>query len=228
MNAMHRVALLVVAFTGTVAFASAGQPSQVLNKLEVQRLVAREAPVADLALAAHFTAVADRYLAEAERHRVMADVFKANANRSATTNASSQCERLAARAAEWAVKARELAAYHVALARGRSALLPAGASALHGGQGAPEPTADQLRKLAGTARTRIDHLVLVEYYTGIARHKAFEADTHLRMSTGYRAGIHKGGHDAAWNHERLASRARRAANLAREAAARHRVFANLA
>jgi hypothetical protein len=228
MNAVHRVALMVVAFSGAFAFASADQPSHVLNKLEVQRLVARDAPVADLALAAHFTAVAHRYRAEAARHRATADVFNANANRAATTNASSQSDRLAARAAEWAVRARELAAYHAARARGRQAVFPAGASALHGGQGAPEPSADQLRRLAVTARTRIDHLVLVEYYMGVARHKALEADTHLRMSTGYRAGIHKGGEDAAWNHERLASHARRAANLAREAAARHRVFANLA
>lgn len=228
MTPLKRVVITAVAFVGATAVAAANTPSNVLNKLEVQKLVAMERPVADLALAVHFNALADRYLVEAARHRATAAVFRANAHRSTPTTAANQYDLLAQRATEWAARARELATYHVLLATGKPAIVPEGASALHGGYGAPEPTADQLHRLARLARTRSDHLVLVEYYAEVVKNKTVEADRHLRFATGYRAGVHKGVYDAAAVHDRLAAVARRAAKQAREAAERHRVFANIA
>ena len=49
--------------------------------------------------------------------------------------------------------------------------------ALQGGYGAPEPTVDQLHKLALTARTRGDHLVLREHYATVAKKRAAEQAT---------------------------------------------------
>ena len=62
MTPLKRVVITAVAFVGATAVAAANTPSNVLNKLEVQKLVAMERPVADLALAVHFNALADRYL----------------------------------------------------------------------------------------------------------------------------------------------------------------------
>jgi hypothetical protein len=228
MKRFYVVVIAAVAFAGAASVAAAQTSSSVLNKLEVQKLVAAGLPVADLRLAAHFNAVAARYDEEAARYRAAAAVFTANANRSAATNAASSCERWSANAAEWAAAARELAKYHVRLASGRTAIVPRGAAELHAGRGAPEPTAEQLHKLALTARTRTDHLELEEYYAIVATKKAAEADRHLRMATGYVAGVRNGTYDPAVTRDRLARLARKAAKTATEAANRHRILATVA
>ena len=228
MKPLFRIVVAAVMCLGAAASAAAQTSPGVLNKLKVQKLVAEETPVAHLALAAHFNAVADQYVMQADRHRATAAAYRANANRSATTTAGSHYERLAAAAREWATAARELAKYHVALAGGRAAVLPHGAVALHGGRGAPEPTAQQLHQLALTARTRRDHLVLVEYFTTVANGKAADADRHLALAVGHRAGLHKGLYDPAATCDRLARIARRDARKAAEAASLHKALANVA
>jgi hypothetical protein len=155
-------------------------------------------------------------------------VFSANAHRSVAPNAADHWERAAADAISWARAAREAARYHVAIAAGRDPIVPRGAAELRGGRGAPEPTADQLHRLALTARTRTDHLALQEYYAGVARKKGAEADHHARVAAGYRAGVRNGRYDTAAAYERLAARARKAAKTATEAANRHRQLATVA
>lgn len=227
MKAIYRLAVASIASLAVATAAAAQQPSAVLNSLEVQKFVAAETPIANLRLAAHFNAVAARYLKAAERHQAMGVAYVANANRSVATSAGRQSDRQAALAREWAARARALSAYHADLARGRQPVVPKGAAELQAGRGAPEPTAEQLHKLALSARTRADHLTLQEYYMNVAGKRAAEADEHLRMATGYRAAVRKGVWDPATTRERLARLARQAATRATEAANRHRQLATI-
>jgi hypothetical protein len=228
MKRFSRVAIATIAFVGATSLAAADTPSNVFHKLAVQKLVAAETPVANLALAAHFRAVADRYLDEAVRHRAMAAAYTVHPNRTAAASAVTHCEREAAVATGWAAEARELAAYHVDHAAGRPAVLPMGATELWAGRGAPEPTADQLHKMALLARTRSDHLVLAEYYTTVAGKQTAVADGYRRMATGYRAGVRRGIHDAAVTYDHLARLANREARKALEDAKRHTQLATIA
>lgn len=227
MKRFSRILVTTVLFVATAAYAVAATPSNVLNKLEVQKFVGADTPVANLSLAAHFNGLAERFFTEATNHDAMAVVYKANANRSAITTAADSCDRLAAQARTWGLRARELARYHVALAAGRQTIVPVGATALQSGYGAPEPTKEQLHKLALTARTRADHLALREYYSTLARKRAVEAENYLIVAAGYRTGVHKGSYDPGFAFERLAQVARKAAKEATQAADRHQVFANI-
>jgi hypothetical protein len=228
MKRFSRVAIATIAFAGAASLAAADTPSNIFHKLAVQKLVAAETPVAHLALAAHFRAVADRYLEEAARHRATAAVYTVHPNRAAATSAAIHCDREAALATGWASEARELAAYHVDHAAGRPAVLPMGATELWAGRGAPEPTPDQLHKLALLARTRSDHLVLAEYYTTVASTKTAAAAGHLRMATAYRAGTRHGIYDAAGTRDHLARLANEEARKAQDAANRHQQLATIA
>ena len=228
MKRFTRVAIATVAFVGVASLAAADTPSTVFHKLAVQKLVAAETPAANLALAAHFRAVADRYLETAARHRATAAVYTVHPNRAAATTAASYYDREALLATQWAAEARELAAYHVEHAAGRPAVLPMGATELWGGRGAPEPTPDQLHKLALLARTRSDHLVLAEYYATVAKNTAATAKDRLRMASAYRAGIGRGFLDVAATWDRLARLADKEARRAEEAANRHKQLATIA
>lgn len=228
MKRFSRVAIAAVALVGIAGPAAADTPSNVFHKLAVQKLVASETPMANLALAAHFRAVADRYVEEAARHRATAAVYAVHLNRAVATSAASHCDREAALAMRWAAEARELAAYHVDHAAGRPAVLPMGATELWAGRGAPDPTPDQLHKLALLARTRSDHLELAEYYTTVAKKKASIADDRRRMAAAYRAGTRNGLLDVAFTWDRLARLATEAARAAEEAANRHKQLATIA
>lgn len=227
MKPLSRIAMTAAMFVGIATFAAAATPSDVLNRLEVQKLVALDTTVAKLRLALHFNDLAAQFMVDADRHRAMASVYRANANRSATTTAGDQCDRLAARDEKWAGAAHELAVYYEDLASGIDAVLPARAMALQGGYGAPEPTADQLHKLALTARTRGDHLMLREYYATLAKKRAAEAGDYAVMVTAYRASVRNGMYNPGVAYERLARTARKAAKEATEAANRHQVLANV-
>jgi hypothetical protein len=156
MKPFYRVLVAVVAVVGSAGIAAAQTPAGLLNRLEVQKLVAADTPEANAALAAHFAALAERYTADAARHKGMAQAYSGHSNRSAVTNGRAHCERLAALAAESGSAAREMATYHRDLAGGKSAIAPQGAGVFQGGKGAPEPNAEQLHHLAMTAKTRAD------------------------------------------------------------------------
>lgn len=228
MKAIFRLAVAAIASIAVATVAAAQHPSAVLNSLEVQKFVAADTPIANLRLAVHFNAVAARFVTDAERHKAIGTVYVATAQRSLATSIGRHSERQAAIATEWAAAAHALAAYHVDLARGRMPGVPKGAAELQAGRGAPEPTAEQLHKLALSARTRTDHLALQEYYMNVAGKRAAEAEEHLRIATGYRAVIWKGAWDPAATRQRLARLARQAATRATEAANRHRQLATIA
>ena len=228
MKPLSRLVISAAIVVGPATLAGAATPAAVLHKLDVQRFVAEDTLIAKVVLATHFNALADQFITEADRHRALAAVYRANANRSAATTAGEQCDRLAARDESWARAALELAMYYGDLADGLAAVLPDHATALQGGYGAPEPTADQLRKLALTARTRSDHLALREHYSMVAKRKAAEAATLANAAAAYRAGARHGTYDAAVAIEQLVATARKAAREATEAANRHAVLANIA
>ena len=121
-------AIAVLTFAGSVA--AQDKPSALLNTLEVQQLVKRAEPGDNARLAAHFTALADRYAAEAKRHTSMAQSFVGNPSRNLGTGMSAHCKQLANLNTQSATELRELATYHQKLASGatRRRRLPAPAS----------------------------------------------------------------------------------------------------
>jgi hypothetical protein len=227
MKSLSRLALAAVAILASAAFASAQTQSGVVNKLEVQRLVASGTPEANATLATHFAELADRYAADAARHKDMAQAYKANSNRSPATGAAAHCDRLAALATESAAEAREMVTYHEQLATGVVATVPRNAAKFDAGKGAPEPTAGDLHHLAMMAMTPAEHRSLEEYFTTLAKKNTADADAHAAIARSYRAGVHKGGGDPADHCDRLAKLAREAAKEATEAASLHRQLANI-
>lgn len=219
---------LAVAFAVSAMGTAAAAQDPILNKVDLQRLVAAETPVASLRLVLHFNALADRYRAEAEAHTATAATFKATANRSAAVTAGDRFTQLAARATDSAAVARRLAAYHASVATGHSVPLPAGAAALQGGLGAREPSAEELRRLSRLARSRADHLVLAEYYTIVARRKATESANYHNRAMAYRAGPHKSLFAAGATADGMARAAQAAARTAEQWAHLHRQLANIA
>lgn len=227
MKPFYRALVAAAVVAGAAAVAAAQTPPGLLNRLEVQRFVAADTPEANVALAGHFTALADRYAADAAGHTAMGKAYSANANRSAGTNASRHCERLASLAAESSTAAREMATYHRDLAGGTAPVAPKGAAAFQGGKGAPEATADQLHHLAMMAKTRTDHLVLEEHFATLAKKATAEAEDHAAMARAYRAGVRKGNYDPAAHCDRLVRLNREAAKEATEAANLHKQLANV-
>src|SRR5215217_5234328 len=65
-------ALIIVISVGT---ATAQAVSPILSTLQVQKAVASSEPADNAKLSAHFAALADRYEADARRHRAMANTF---------------------------------------------------------------------------------------------------------------------------------------------------------
>jgi hypothetical protein len=86
-------AIAILTFAGSVS--AQEKPSGLLNSLEVQQLVKRAEPGDNARLAAHFTALADRYAAEARRHTSMAQSFVGNPSRNLGSGMSAHCKQLA-------------------------------------------------------------------------------------------------------------------------------------
>ena len=98
MRTVHfRSLSLAAAVVLTLASSVAAQEktSGLLNSLEVRQLVARAEPGDQAQLSAHFTALADRYAAEAKRHLSMSQSFTGNPSRNLGTGMSGHCKRLA-------------------------------------------------------------------------------------------------------------------------------------
>ena len=227
MKPFTRLVLTAIALLWSVSFAAAQAPSGLLNKLEVQKLVAASTPEANATLARHFTALADGYAADAARHKDMAAAYGSNPNRSVVTNVAPHCARLADLATQEATAAREMASYHEKLADGAKATAPKDAGAFQAGKGAPEPTKADLHHLAMMARTPADHRALEEYFTTLAKKNTADAESHVAMAQAYRAAVRKGGGDPAAHCDRLVTLAREAAKEATDAAALHRQLANV-
>ena len=196
-----------------------------LNTLELQQLVSRADPADNARLSAHFTALADRYAAEAKRHLSMSRSFVGNPSRNLGAGMSVHCKQLADLNTQSATTARELAAYHDKLAVGATASLPRDAGRFRGGAGAPEPTEKELNALAAKASTPADHRGLEEYFLTLAKRYTADANGHVALAQAYRGTRIA---QAAVHHDRLAGLARDESKEATAAAEMHKQLANVA
>ena len=214
-------ALLILAGIATAQ----DTPNALLNTLEVQQLVARAEPADNALLAAHFSALAERFSAEARRHTAMSQSFAGNPNRNVGTGMGLHCKRLADLNTQEATTLRELATYHADLVGGKDVTPPAGSARYQSGAGAPAPTDKELADLAAKANTPADHHGLEEYFQTLAGRYDADAKAHVSFAAGLRGTRIE--HTAAL-HDRLASLSRDAAKEARAAADMHKQLATIA
>jgi hypothetical protein len=215
-------AAAVLTLTGSVA--AQERPSGILNNLEVRQLVARAEPADHVRLSAHFTALGNRYAAEAKRHISMSQSFIGNPSRNLGSGMSVHCKRLADLNTQSETTVRELAAYHDKLAAGTPATAPHDGARFQGGVGAPEPTEKELNALAAKANTPAEHRALEEYFVTLAKRYTAEASEHVTLAQTYR------GTRITWaatHHDRLAGLARDSAKEATAAAEMHKGLANI-
>ena len=217
------VAAALLAFAGTVT--AQDKPNSLLNTLEVRQLVARAEPADNARLSAHFSALADRYTAEARRHLSMSQSFVGNPSRNLGTGMSVHCKRLAELNTESATTVRELAAYHEKLAAGAPATPPRDGARFQGGAGAPEPTEKELNALATKAGTPAEHHALEEYFLTLAKRYTTAADEHVTLAATFRGTKIA---QASAIHDHLARLARDSAKEATAAAEMHKQLANVA
>ena len=199
--------------------------SPILDTLEVQKLVASSEPGDNAKLSAHFTALADRYAAEAKRHTTMAQSYVGNPNRNTGSGMTAHCQRLAELNTQSAATLRDLATHHKALAAGAASTAPAGGGSFQAGAGASEPTEAELKALAAKAATPADHRALQEYFLTAAKRYTSDATGHTAIAQSYRGTRIA---QAADHCDRIVSNARESAKEATAAAAMHGQFANLA
>jgi hypothetical protein len=177
-------AFAFVLFPGSTA--AQDKSPALLNTLEVRQLVKRAEPADNARLAAHFTALADRYTAEAKRHTSMAHSFVGNPSRSLGTGMSAHCKQLADLNTQLATELRDLATYHQKLASGAAATPPTAGARFEGGAGASVPTDKELDALTATATSPADHHALEEYFRTLAKRYTADAADHAEMANTYR------------------------------------------
>ena len=183
-RSLSLAAFAFVAFAGNAA--AQDKSPALLNTLEVQQLVKRAQPGDNARLAAHFTALADGYMAEAKRHTSMAQSFVGNPSRNLGTGMSAHCKQLADLNTQSASQLRELATYHQKLASGAAATSPTGSARFEGGAGARVPTDQELNALAAKASTPSDHHSLEEYFRTLAKRYTADATEHAATANTYR------------------------------------------
>ena len=130
-------------------------------------------------------------------------------------------------AAELALNARAMTAYHQLLSVGSTARPPRVAVTFDSGLGAPAPTPAQLSQLAKSARTPTDQRVLEEYFLNVARAETAKADAHAVMGQMQRTGATRGLNDPAAHCDRMVKLARAASTKATADAELHRQLANI-
>lgn len=219
--------LAFLVFTGNAV--AQNTSAALLNTLEVQQLVKRAEPGDSARLAAHFTALADRYTAEAKRHRSMAQSYGGNPSRNLGTGMSAHCKQLAGLNTKSAAELRELATYHQTLASGATAPPPAGGARFEGGAGAPAPTEQELNAMVAKASSPAEHRALETYFLTLAKRYTSEVANHTAMAGAYR-GLPRnpgGASDAAVHCDRLVTLSRSSAKEATAAAEMHEQLAGL-
>jgi hypothetical protein len=207
-------ALFSVASLASLAAAQEAT-TPVLNTLELRQAVVSGTQADQARLAAHFTALADRYAADAKVHAKMAQALAATPK---TPGASAHCKQLAAANQRLETEARELAAFHTKAAAGTAGVAPSDRAGLTTGVGARKPTDDEMEAFADKAGRAGDHRALADYFTTLAKRYQADADAHRGMATLYQTSRTAG---MVPHCERLARLAKGAANEARTAAAMH-------
>jgi len=217
-------AVAVLTLAGSLA--AQDKTPGLLNNLEVRQLVARAEPGDQAQLSAHFTALADRYAAEAKRHLSMSQSFTGNPNRNLGTGMSAHCKQLASLNTQSETIVRELTAYHAQMAGGTPATPPREGARFQSGAGARAPTEKELRALAEQASTPADHRDLEEYFTTLAQRYTRDAEEHAQFAAAYRNSPRIA--HVAVTHDRLAELSRDAAKEATAAAEMHKQLAGVA
>ena len=215
--------LAVVTMAGTVA--AQEKRTALLNSLEVRQLVARAEPTDNAGLAAHFSALADQYTAEAKRHVSMSQSFVGNPSRTLGTGMSVHCKRLADLNTQSATTVRELAAYHEKLAAGTPATPPRDGARFQGGAGAPDLTEKELNALAAKAASPAEHRALEEYFLTLANRYTKAGEEHVALAQTF---VGTKISQAAMIHDHLVRLARDSAKEAMAAADMHKQLANIA
>ena len=218
----------ILALAAVAAAGAAQQPGtpDLLTAAQVRELAAKASMPAEHAqLRNHFTALAERYEADAKRHAAMAKL-PGNPNRPSGSGYAMHWTRLRESVGAMAKSARELATFHGKLAAGAPATRPADPSHLEHGTGAPTVMSDaQLQQLVTNARTPADHGRLVEYFTSLVTAYSQDADSHAAMATGYRGNPRSAMISAVDHCDRLALQAKNAATEAKALAAEHQALA---
>ena len=227
MKSVHFRSVAIAAAVLTLGGNVAAQEKRtgLLNSLEVRQLVARAEPADSARLAAHFSALAGRYAAEAKRHISMSQSFVGNPSRNLGTGMSVHCKTLADLNTQSATTVRELATYHEKMASGTPATLPKDGARFQGGGGAPEPNEKELNALAAKASTPAEHRALEEYFLTLSKRYSNDANEHVTLAQTYRGTRIA---QAAVHHDRLASLSRDAAKEATAAAEMHKGLAGVA
>jgi len=216
-------AVAFVLFAGSTA--AQDKSPALLNTLEVQQLVKRAEPADNARLAAHFTALAERYVAEAKRHTSMSQSFVGNPSRNLGTGMSAHCKQLADLNTQSATELRDLATYHQKLAAGAPAAVPTTGTRFEGGTGARTPTVQELSALAAKASTPADHHSLEEYFQTLAKRYTADANEHAATANTYRGTKIA---QAAVHCDSLVRLSKAAAKEATDAASMHKQLASVA
>ena len=228
MRTVHFRSLSIAAIavlTLATSVSTQGKPSRLLNTVEVQQLVQRAEPGDNARLAAHFTALAERYAAEAKRHTSMAQSSVGNPSRNLGSGMSAHCKQLADLNTKSATELRELATYHQKLASGAAATPPTAGARFEGGAGASVPTDKELNALAAKASTPADHHSLEEYFQTLAKRYTADANEHAATANTYRGTRNA---QAAVHCDSLVRLSKAAAKEATDAASMHKQLAGVA
>lgn len=212
----------------TIAPGAAAQDrAALLTSIEVQLFVASDQPNEHARLRDHFAALADKYAADARRHKAMAQTFTGNPNHPPAVPPGAHHSRLADSTAAAATALRELSNHHGRLAAGLPSQAPEIGERFEKGEGAPPPNEAQLREARAAARTPRDHQVLEAYFAGLADEYMRAAQRHTAMARSYRGqpNDRSGSFTAlAAQFDQMAKRSRESAARASAAAADHRQF----
>ena len=228
----HFRTVTLVGFALGIAVGAAAQVNQpgILTGLEVKQLIARGEPADHARLRGHFTALADRYEADAKQHNAMARAFVQNPGRRVAANRSSDhCRRLENLATQSAATVRELAAHHGREAAGIPSTAPDNAARFEAGEGARVvwEHEKEIHDLAANARTAADHGAIAEYFESIEKQYNKDVNEHSAMAQAYRAAPNRRGGDPAAHCDRLVRLSREAAKEAGAVAAEHRQLARI-
>jgi hypothetical protein len=225
MKTLLRMLLVIVIAIAVTVPASAQVGSGVLNRLELQRLVAADTAGAHAALAKHFTALATNYRSDSARSTAFANAYIGNPNHPNHTTVRANWMQEADDATANANSARAVAAYHQLLSLGQTPRRPADATAFDGGKGARPPTSAELNNLVRAARTPSAHRELVEYFLIVARTEASNGEAYGRAAQMARVSGARSTEVIAAHYDRLASAAREAVRQADLAVELHRQLA---
>lgn len=222
-NVVCTIGLAVLVALGlSLSLTAQSKPATPLSTADVQQLISRGQPADHARLSAHFTALADRYAAEAKRHASMQPAFAGNAKlANMAASQAAHCKQLAARNQESAGVLRELAAHHGKEAAGAASVPPVGSERFQGV--VKVPTDAELTKLAAGAGTPADHSALTGYFSTLAAQYERDAKDSAAYAKSWRGTTKDPSAPAqAAKWERLAKQQSESAAEAKAAAAMHK------